>query len=92
MSPLFCGIPIYTDPCLGETVTPQPPPMPRGPYLQRRIKRWRRAHPSYTRGNGGYFLLDMPAFMPGASPGKALLCHPDDLPRLRQALAEKGLL
>jgi hypothetical protein len=36
------GMPIRTDPYLGDAVYPQPPAMPKGPYLKRRIKRWLR--------------------------------------------------
>lgn len=76
----YCGIPIYTNRYLGEVVVPDPPPMKRGPYLQRRIKRWRQAH-AYTRGKGQYFVVKDPIL-----DGEAIWCHPDDLAKLRMAL------
>jgi hypothetical protein len=46
-----------------------------GPYFKRRIKRWERAHPNRTRGNGKYFKV-----------GGQIWCHPDDFVRLTAAL------
>ncbi len=67
---------VITYPYLGDTVYPQPPVMRRGPYYQRRIKRWLRAHPPYTVGNGTFFLV-----------GREIWCHPDDAKKLREALS-----
>lgn len=76
-SPLMAnGLPVYTTRYMGKTVYPRPPAMPRGPYLQRRYKRWHRAHPPYTVGDGQYFLIE----------DRAIVCHPDDLPKLTEAL------
>ncbi len=82
MSTLFNGIRIYTDPYLGELVVPQPPLMKRGPYLQRRMKRWRRAHPPYRRGKGEYFILQSHGLP------EAIVCHPDDLAVIREQIAK----
>lgn len=70
------GVPIYTSPFLGKTVYPQPPAMKKGPYLKRRIKRWHRAHPPYTVGDGQYWWVN----------GEQIWCHPDDLAKLTQTL------
>ncbi len=72
----YASMPIYTSRFLGTPFTPEPPAMAPGPYYQRRIKRWRRAHPSYMVGDGRYFLID----------NREVWCHPDDLPKLKEAV------
>jgi hypothetical protein len=73
---LIPGLPVYTNPYLGTPSFPAMPPFKKGPYYQRRIKRWRRAHRGFTIGNGKYFVVDQ----------REVWCHPDDLPKLKQAL------
>ena len=63
------SIPVYTSPYIGDQVTPQPPAMKKGPYYQRRILRWKRAHPLYVKANGKFFIID----------NREVWCHPDDL-------------
>jgi hypothetical protein len=74
-SGMLGGIPIYTSPYLGETVYPEPPAMKKGPYIKRRIKRWRRAHPPYTKGNGEIIMTQ-----------DAIWCHPDELSNIQKAI------
>ena len=79
----FGSIQVYANRLLGRIVTPEPPKLPKGPYLQRRYKRWRRKHPSYTVGDGSFYFV---------SGGAAVICHPDDLERLKIAVRERGLI
>jgi len=73
----LCGVPILTSEYLGELVVPPyPHPERLKRYKRRTLKRWCRAH-SYYRANGTYYLMDG---------GKAIICHPDDLDRLRHVL------
>lgn len=67
-------LPVYTDEYMGDLVWPTCI-IKRGPYFQRRLKRWRRTHPPKWVGNGQYLLTD-----------NAIFCHPDDLPKLKQAI------
>jgi hypothetical protein len=74
------GFQIRTSEYMGEPCFPRNPPVPvmkPGPYLKRRIRRWGRAHPNRTRGKGEYWLI---------ADGNAIMCHPDDLAKLKAAL------
>lgn len=82
--PLLGGIPIYASEFIGDLYQPLPPGRVRrrGPYRARRARRWMRAHPPYCRANGAYLMCG----------GRFILCHPEDLVKLRSALASQGLL
>jgi hypothetical protein len=73
------GFRIYESRSMGRAVAP---PLPacrvayRGPYKQRRIRNWHRTHPSYTVGDGRYFIVS----------GREIWCHPDDARRLRDEI------
>ncbi|MCE5309582.1 MAG: hypothetical protein LLG20_18255 [Acidobacteriales bacterium] len=78
----FYGIQITESDHIGEQITPIPPARllnRRGPYRQRTIKRWQRAHPSYFRARGEYFQM-----------GSRILCHPEDARKLREMLRKMG--
>jgi len=75
---IYGGLRVCTNQYLGDPCVPRNPPVPQfnpGPYFKRRIKRWERAHPNRTRGNGKYFKV-----------GGQIWCHPDDFVRLTAAL------
>lgn len=80
MMPTFAGsLEIMTSPYLGDLVSPQPPARVanfRGPYQQRKLRRWHLRNPAYYRANGKYLIVE----------GRYILCHPADEAHLRQAV------
>lgn len=70
------GVPVYTSKFMGDWVYPQPSAIKKGPYFRRRIKRWHRAHPPYTVGNGQYYIVNK----------DQIWCHPDDMRRLQATI------
>jgi hypothetical protein len=75
------SMPVYTSRYLGDQVTPEPPAMRPGPYYQRRLKRWRRAHPSYTKANGQFYLVR----------DREVWCHPDDMAKFRKHIDPRNV-
>lgn len=78
MNPLY-GLRIEPSIHVGDMVIPELPEALvkyRGPYRQRKQRRWRREHPARYVAAGRYYLLR----------GNTVVCHPDDVPILRQLL------
>jgi hypothetical protein len=79
--PNLFSLEIVTSRFLGDTVYPAPPVLSRGPYYQRRIRKWYKRHPAYTIGNGQYFILD----------NRQVWCHPDDYYQLVEYCRVAGI-
>ncbi len=82
--PTFFGIRVYTSKYVGDLVTPTPPQwvFTKGPYMQRRRKRWNRRHPPYYVANGTMLVSEREGY---------LVCHPADLPTLLEALRQASV-